>query len=634
MDDNSPGQDNAHSIFTRHAADLQKSAQAVTKRFSEDPRVNLDWSLSAQVFPESVIIMAACSVAGSDPQLGVVPLSIPIPGSTETPSAMSALLDSCSQQGRKAFSKASSEMTRLNLRASSALGPNGMITRIMHLVKSSKATTHALRDEILALRAMSVESLQSIRDISTSFANWSEFINQISFHFDQYLLVTRSGQESPVDLEWARAEVERTRNDLLQKEHAQNEAGKVHARALAADADKPLSKQEILSCMKRIYPQEDKRWPGIKNCLAYLWNGDRKEEDDIDARVNKHVKEVLQILEQSTQQQKQQKEDAQLRIEMSTLVIPPTIQVAKKNLHLLAEKNLNLQEIDRILRTSAVELQKLNVQVASFEMWFEQLSILIDNIVNAHFGSVSRTLRIHSPVALDVDADEGRRLSREDKEQSRNQHLLHHLFQIQGYLSAIEEISRLYSTISEKYIQPGIDHLDCLDRSDLAIYQLNRKRLSEWHQVASHEIHQLMIEGTQTIPANVNLHSMDNRQSKQPSTSQVTLYQSFNMKNVSLATLLLSLSGSLTAAWNVTAYGNAGCTGYLTSIAGEQGWGCYWLSGVTKPIQAMSVEDLPEGWRFIASSGTACDAFHQAGGNGCYTQSQGFQSFQIIGSSS
>lgn len=127
---------------------------------------------------------------------------------------------------------------------------------------------------------------------------------------------------------------------------------------------------------------------------------------------------------------------------------------------------------------------------------------------------------------------------------------------------------------------------------------------------------------------------MDNRQSKQPSTSQVTLYQSFNMKNVSLATLLLSLSGSLTAAWNVTAYGNADCTGYLTSIAGEQGWGCYWLSGVTKPIQAMSVEYLPEGWRFIASSGTACDAFHQAGGNGCYTQSQGFQSFQIIGSSS
>ncbi|KAH2177196.1 hypothetical protein KXW37_008024 [Aspergillus fumigatus] len=554
MDDNSPGQDNAHSIFTRHAADLQKSAQAVTKRISEDPKVNLDWSLSAQVFPESVIIMAACSVAGSDPQLGVVPLSIPIPGSTETPSAMSALLDSCSQQGRKAFSKASSEMTRLNLRASSALGPNGMITRIMHLVKSSKATTHALRDEILALRAMSVESLQSIRDISTSFANWSEFINQISFHFDQYLLVTRSGQESPVDLEWARAEVERTRNDLLQKEHAQNEAGKVHARALAADADKPLSKQEILSCMKRIYPQEDKRWPGIKNCLAYLWNGDRKEEDDIDARVNKHVKEVLQILEQSTQQQKQQKEDAQLRIEMSTLVIPPTIQVAKKNLHLLAEKNLNLQEIDRILRTSAVELQKLNVQVASFEMWFEQLSILIDNIVNAHFGSVSRTLRIHSPVALDVDADEGRRLSREDKEVSMH------------------------------------------------------------------------------VPS--TLVSMDNRQSKQPSTSQVTLYQSFNMKNVSLATLLLSLSGSLTAAWNVTAYGNADCTGYLTSIAGEQGWGCYWLSGVTKPIQAMSVEDLPEGWRFIASSGTACDAFHQAGGNGCYTQSQGFQSFQIIGSSS
>ncbi|KAF4171569.1 hypothetical protein CNMCM8927_001329 [Aspergillus lentulus] len=106
------------------------------------------------------------------------------------------------------------------------------------------------------------------------------------------------------------------------------------------------------------------------------------------------------------------------------------------------------------------------------------------------------------------------------------------------------------------------------------------------------------------------------------------------MKNPSLATLFVSLSGSLTAAWNVTAYSNTDCTGYLTSIAGEQNWGCYWLTGVTEPIQAMSVEDLPEGWRFIASSGTACDTFHQAGGNGCYTQGQGFQSFEIIGSSS
>lgn len=77
------------------------------------------------------------------------------------------------------------------------------------------------------------------------------------------------------------------------------------------------------------------------------------------------MKEVLQILEQSTQQQKQQKEDAQLRIEMSSkhlgeadkrveaarhehekacqrLSSLQPSQVAKKNLHLLAEKNLNL----------------------------------------------------------------------------------------------------------------------------------------------------------------------------------------------------------------------------------------------------------------------------------------------------
>ncbi|EAW08566.1 uncharacterized protein ACLA_033020 [Aspergillus clavatus NRRL 1] len=104
------------------------------------------------------------------------------------------------------------------------------------------------------------------------------------------------------------------------------------------------------------------------------------------------------------------------------------------------------------------------------------------------------------------------------------------------------------------------------------------------------------------------------------------------MQHLTLTTLLLSLSGSLTAAWNVTAYRNNDCTGQLTSLGGNQSYGCYFLP-TSEPIKSFGVENLPEGWRFIGSSGPACDTWHQSGENGCFTQSQGFQSFQLIGPS-
>ncbi|KAE8153955.1 hypothetical protein BDV25DRAFT_148385 [Aspergillus avenaceus] len=84
---------------------------------------------------------------------------------------------------------------------------------------------------------------------------------------------------------------------------------------------------------------------------------------------------------------------------------------------------------------------------------------------------------------------------------------------------------------------------------------------------------------------------------------------------------------SLATAWNITAYSNTDCTGYITSLTGEQSWGCYWLA--KDGIKSMKAGDMPEGWTFIASSGGNCNNFHQRGGNGCYTQGQGFQSFSF-----
>ena len=102
---------------------------------------------------------------------------------------------------------------------------------------------------------------------------------------------------------------------------------------------------------------------------------------------------------------------------------------------------------------------------------------------------------------------------------------------------------------------------------------------------------------------------------------------------ISTLTLLLSACASLTAAWNVTAYSNADCTGYLTSYAGDTVWGCLWVAGVDD-IKSFKASDTPEGYVFSAASGTGCDRFRQTGGDGCYTQGQGFQSFTFYKQSS
>lgn len=41
------------------------------------------------------------------------------------------------------------------------------------------------------------------------------------------------------------------------------------------------------------------------------------------------------------------------------------------------------------------------------------------------------------------------------------------------------------------------------------------------------------------------------------------------------------------------------------------------------------VENMPDDLQFMGSSGYACDTFHQYGGDGCYTQGQGFQSVEV-----
>ncbi|KAJ5677974.1 uncharacterized protein N7477_003607 [Penicillium maclennaniae] len=95
----------------------------------------------------------------------------------------------------------------------------------------------------------------------------------------------------------------------------------------------------------------------------------------------------------------------------------------------------------------------------------------------------------------------------------------------------------------------------------------------------------------------------------------------------SLAVLLVA-SVSSAAAWNLTTFTDDKCTqstGWKLSLAG--GIGCISLP---ETVSSILVEEMSDEFRFIGSSGYACDTFHQSGGNGCYTQSQGFQSVQQL----
>ncbi|CAL5870919.1 uncharacterized protein PFLUO_LOCUS5161 [Penicillium psychrofluorescens] len=91
--------------------------------------------------------------------------------------------------------------------------------------------------------------------------------------------------------------------------------------------------------------------------------------------------------------------------------------------------------------------------------------------------------------------------------------------------------------------------------------------------------------------------------------------------------IILAASASMAAAWNVTAYTDTECSENGYSIVDTGDIGCVTTG---KTANSIKVSDLAQDMVFIGSSGGGCDYFHQSGGNGCYTQSQGFLSWTVF----
>jgi hypothetical protein len=74
------GQDSPNETRAILAKRLQESAAVATQRLKILPEIITTWSLPAQVFPQAVLVMAACLVSGSDVQLRTIQLGIQIDG--------------------------------------------------------------------------------------------------------------------------------------------------------------------------------------------------------------------------------------------------------------------------------------------------------------------------------------------------------------------------------------------------------------------------------------------------------------------------------------------------------------------------------------------------------------------------
>jgi hypothetical protein len=91
--------------------------------------------------------------------------------------------------------------------------------------------------------------------------------------------------------------------------------------------------------------------------------------------------------------------------------------------------------------------------------------------------------------------------------------------------------------------------------------------------------------------------------------------------------VILAASVSSAAAWNITTFTDDKCTdstGWKLSLTGSIG-----CISLPETVSSVLVENMSDDFHFMGSSGYACDIFHQYGGNGCYTQGQGFQSVQV-----
>ncbi|PYI01099.1 hypothetical protein BO78DRAFT_391385 [Aspergillus sclerotiicarbonarius CBS 121057] len=150
------------------------------------------------------------------------------------------------------------------------------------------------------------------------------------------------------------------------------------------------------------------------------------------------------------------------------------------HLELIEDPNPNLNTL-QLLKQSTAQLSNLKVQVEDLAIWFHEISSLVQSTVRDYFNAMKDILP-------------------EDPDSA----LLRNIFHIQGQLSAISEISKIYRVVWHNYIRPGLNQMETLDRSDVAVYTRESQALTSWCETANTKIQRLADQGTKDIDVSID----------------------------------------------------------------------------------------------------------------------------------
>ncbi|GES66848.1 hypothetical protein ATEIFO6365_0016013600 [Aspergillus terreus] len=513
------GQDSPNETRSVLAARLQESAAVAARRLRTQPVITTTWSLPARVFPQAILVMAACLVSGSDVQLRSIQLDIPITGINGYQSSLNALLEQSSIMGRNAFDKAEIGMGKLGGIVASAQNKvvpffhmplskpvstvthteSQQINNIMYYIGRGPDASKALQEEVKAFQKEADCLLQQTNEIDTPFEEWSDFTDLLRKHLSNRLGVEVKGDR---ELSVAEDDFEKANHELEQAEAYYKEQQESLKTYIRSEIPKAASPDDFFKGLAKILKAENKKWPGLSNLARLLWEGSKTDDEAFDERLAKLMKNLSETMQITASESSSERDFLQKRMQAARESVKraeDALSAARQkralalkhltcleNAHSNARKNLELlreHEIDlKVLWDSTQQLRILRSQIGQLSIFFKELSEVVESTVSEYFGSFQRSIEMGQP----LNTQEAARYNNLDK-----QRLLDHVYEIHGRLCTVSNISNVYKYISTNYIRSGLDRIETLSRTDIELYKRQQRELELWCGSATTEIEEL-----------------------------------------------------------------------------------------------------------------------------------------------
>ncbi|KAL4814614.1 hypothetical protein BDW67DRAFT_186621 [Aspergillus spinulosporus] len=407
-------------------------------------------SLPAEAFPESVLILAACIVSGKDDGVRTFKLSIEIPGVNRSQSSLNALLEYCSVLGRRAFEQSGESMLRIGSLATSA---EKKIERIMRLV--GRPDRHALlHAELSAFQSLTSELTATVDIIGTVFKEWSDFTDNLRVHLGDELGVDPAEDLSDDNLKLVQDIFERAEQRLNKSQAQYEDQDRKLTELLTREIPKVCSPTEILEKLSEIIPKDSNAWSDLRKIWRNFWSGEKESERMFNERLNIHMHsltEAIKILSAEAERERinvrEQAEVFSIKIKKAEADLDAARQEHAEALENLmrVSRRVSAQPtnvIQQILGESARQLRILRQQISNLATLFTDLSNLIQNTIY-NYENFQRGLQLGQ-------SDGPHKAAEFTKDETFD--LLEDVYKIKGRLTAVLNVSQMYTLIYRRYI--------------------------------------------------------------------------------------------------------------------------------------------------------------------------------------